>query len=65
MLKRNKTIEDSNLLKEIQRNNTKEHEVEQELMKEDGLAWEQNEHGWTDIHPKQQEAQEMDFTGEL
>ena len=42
MLKRNKTIEDSNLLKEIQRNNTKEHEVEQELMKEDGLAWEQN-----------------------
>jgi len=42
MLKRNKTIEDSDLLEEIQRNNTKEHEVEQELKKEDGLAWEQN-----------------------
>ena len=31
MLKRNKTIEDSDLLEKIQRNNTKEHEVEQEL----------------------------------
>ena len=42
MLRRNKTVEDSDLLEEIQRNNTKEHEVEQELKKEDGLAWEQN-----------------------
>jgi len=31
MLKRNKTIEDSDLLEKIQRNNTKKHEVEQEL----------------------------------
>ena len=28
MLKRNKMMENSNLLEEIQRNNTKEHEVE-------------------------------------
>ena len=49
----------------LRRNNTKKYEVEQELKEGDGLAWEQNEHGWTDIHPKQQEAQEMDFTGEL
>jgi len=28
MLRRNKTIEDSDLLEKIQRNNTKEHEVE-------------------------------------
>ena len=38
MSRRNKTIEDSNLLEEIQKNNTKEHEVEQELKKEDSLA---------------------------
>ena len=43
MLKRDKTIENSDLLKEIQRNNTKEHEEEQELKKGDSLAWEQNE----------------------
>ena len=42
MLKRNKTTENSDLLEEIQRNNTKEHEVEQELKKGDSLAWEQN-----------------------
>ena len=42
ILKRNKMMENSDLLKEIQRNNTKEHEVEQELKKEDGLAWEQD-----------------------
>jgi len=42
MLRRNKIIEDSDLLKEIWRNNTKEHEVKQELKKEDSLAWEQN-----------------------
>jgi len=42
MLKRNKTTENSDLLEEIQRNNTKEHKVEQDLKKEDDLAWEQN-----------------------
>jgi len=42
MLKRYKSLEDSNLLEEIQRNNTREQEVEQELKKESGLAWEQD-----------------------
>ena len=42
MLKRYKSLEDSNLLEEIQRNNTREHEVEQELKKETGLVWEQD-----------------------
>ena len=42
ILKRNKTIENSDPLEEIQRNNMKEHEVKQELKKGDGLAWEQN-----------------------
>ena len=42
MLRRNKTIENSDLLKEIWRNNKKEHEVEQELKKGDSLVWEQN-----------------------
>ena len=42
MLKRNKTTENPDLLEEIWRNNMKEHEVEQKLKKEDGLAWEQN-----------------------
>ena len=42
MLKRYKSLEDSNLLEEIQRNNTREHEVEQELKKENGLVWEQD-----------------------
>ena len=39
MLKRNRMIGNSDLLGEIQRNNMKEHEVEQELNKEDSLAW--------------------------
>ena len=43
MLKRYKLLEDSNLLEEIERNNTRKHEVEQELKKENGLAWEQDE----------------------
>ena len=43
MLKRYKLLEDSNLLEEIWRNNTRKHEVEQELKKENSLAWEQNE----------------------
>jgi len=41
MLKRNKMMGNSDLLEEIQRNNMKEHEVEQELKKEDSLAWKQ------------------------
>jgi len=40
ILKRDKTIEDSDLLEEIWRNNTREHEVEQKLKKENSLAWE-------------------------
>jgi len=43
MLKRYKLLEDLNLLEEIWRNNTRKHEVEQELKKENSLAWEQNE----------------------
>ena len=35
-------MENSDLLKEIQRNNMKEHEVEQELKKGNSLAWEQD-----------------------
>jgi len=42
ILKRYKLLEDSNLLEEIQRNNTRRHKVEQELKKENGLAWEQD-----------------------
>ena len=42
MLKRDKTMEDSDLLEEIQRNNTREYEVEQELNKKNSLAWEQD-----------------------
>ena len=38
MLKRYKSLEDSNLLEEIQRNNTREQKVEQELKKENGLV---------------------------
>jgi len=38
ILKRHKTIGNSDLLEEIQRNNTKEHKVKQELKKGDGLA---------------------------
>ena len=35
-------MKNSDLLKEIQRNNTMKHEVEQELKKKNSLAWEQN-----------------------
>jgi len=42
MLKKDKIMENSNLLDEIQRNNTREHEVEQELKKENSLAWKQD-----------------------
>jgi len=41
MLQRN-IVENSSLLEEIQRNNTREHEVEQELKKENSLAWKQD-----------------------
>jgi len=40
VIRRNRTTEESELLKEIQRNNTKEHEVEQELKKSNRTAWE-------------------------
>jgi len=42
MLKRCKTMEDSDLLEEIQRNDTRKHEVEQEPKKENSLVWEQD-----------------------
>ena len=42
-VKKNKTIENLDLLEKIQRNNSKEYEVEQKLKKGDGLAWEQDE----------------------
>jgi len=42
ILRRNKMIEDSDLLEKIQRNNTKGYEVKQELKKGDSLAWKQN-----------------------
>ena len=43
MLQRNKIIEETNLLKEIQQNGTKEKEVIQELKKEDSQSWEEDE----------------------
>ena len=42
ILKRDKMMENSNLLEEIQRNNTREYEVKQELKKENSLAWKQD-----------------------
>ena len=42
VLKRNKMMENSNLLEEIQRNNINKHKVEQKLKKGDDLAWEQD-----------------------
>jgi len=42
MLKRNQTTDNLDLLEEIQRNNTKECKVEQELKKGDGLARKQD-----------------------
>ena len=42
MLNRNQTTDNLDLLEEIQRNNTKEQEVQQALKKEDGLIWEQD-----------------------
>ena len=42
VIQRNKRIKDSSLLEKIWRNNTRKHEVEQEMKKENSLAWEQN-----------------------
>jgi len=42
MLKRNQTTDNLDLLEEIQRNNTREQEVQQALKKEDGITWEQD-----------------------
>ena len=36
------TVEESNILKEIRKNTTREKEVIQTLKKEDGLTWEVN-----------------------
>ena len=42
MIKRKMTVEESNILKEIRKNTTREKEVIQALKKEDGLTWEVN-----------------------
>jgi len=42
MLKMNKMTDNLDILEEIQRNNTREQEVQQALKKEDKLAWEQD-----------------------
>ena len=42
ILKRNKMIDNLDILKEIKRNNTREHKVDQVLKREDGLIWEQD-----------------------
>jgi len=42
MIKRKITVEESNILKEIRENATREKEVIQALKKEDGLTWEVN-----------------------
>ena len=42
MLKKNKMTDNLDILEEIQRNNTREQEVQQALKKKDRLAWEQD-----------------------
>ena len=42
MIKRKITEEESDIIKEIRRNNTREKKVVQALKKEDGLTWEEN-----------------------
>jgi len=42
MIKRKTTVKESNILKEIKRNTTREKEVVQALKKEDGLTWEED-----------------------
>ena len=39
MIKKKMTVEESNILKEIRKNTTREKEVIQALKKEDGLTW--------------------------
>jgi len=42
MIKRKTTVEESDILKEIKRNTTREREVIQVLGKKDGLTWEED-----------------------
>jgi len=42
MLKRNKTMNKNKIVEKIQKNNTREQEVQQILKKEDGSTWEQD-----------------------
>ena len=42
ILERNKTIENSNILDKIKRNNTREHKVDQALKRGDRLIWKQD-----------------------
>ena len=42
MIKRKATAEESDILKEIRRNTTREREVIQALRKKDGLTWEED-----------------------
>jgi len=42
MLKRDKTINKNEIVEEIQKNNTREQEVQQMLKKEDGSTWKQD-----------------------
>ena len=61
ILKRTTTTDNLDILKEIQRNNTREQEVQQALKKENGLAWEQDRiayvEGWIYI-PNNQKLKE-------
>ena len=41
IIERKTTVDESNLIKEIKRNNTREKKVVQALEKEDGLTWEE------------------------
>ena len=43
MLKRNKMIDNLDILEKIWRNNTREHKVDQALKKKNELAWKQDE----------------------
>jgi len=42
MIKRKTMVEESNILKEIRKNTTREKEVIQALKKEDGLTWKED-----------------------
>jgi len=43
IFRKNQLVEEATLLKEIQKNNIREQEVQNKLEKEDGQAWENNE----------------------